>query len=450
MNKLVFKTIFYLKNKIAKPDLLSQIDRAWISQYMAKEGLESLQFNKLKNLIIHAYTNTQFYKAKFDNAGFHPNQLTGLKDIENIPILTKKEIRDNIVTMSAGNLPKNRFERVNTGGTTGIPMMFYRDNETKGRMTALYFRTIRMYGCGIGTKTAWIWGLTKENEYLDFRKNNFPSRYIKNITWFNGFDMNPQSMKQFADYSFRYKPELLISYVSSIFEYALFLKQQNLPFHPPRAIWLTAEPVDEIQKKTIETVFQCPTFSQYGASEILHIATECKAHNGLHIHADSRYVEITNTDGTSSPIGEPGYVVVTDLENYAMPIIRYKNDDMSSTKSGKCSCENNFPMLNPIIGRVYNVFKLKSGKQIYGHMFSRKLFTYVKEIKQFQIHQTDYETIKVNLVPGIIIDRARLVDELLSYFTYYTGDEAKYEFNFVESIQRERSGKLLYTKSEII
>jgi phenylacetate-CoA ligase len=449
MNPRLYKFIFYTKNRVSNPSLLRHIEESQLNQFLSKKETDLLIFTKLKKLILHSYTNAPFYKEKFDHAGFHPNQFKSLADIEKIPLLTKQEIRDNIKTIAAENLPKERFEEVNTGGTTGIPILFYRDNGKKDLMSALYYRTLGMYGCDIGSKTAWIWGLTEENEYLDFRKKSFYAQYVKNVTWFNGFDMNPQSMKDFAEFSFRFKPDLIISYVSSIYEYALFLKQFKIDFRPPKAIWLTAEPADEMQRQVIETVFQCPTFSQYGSSEILHIASECKAHDGLHIHADSRYVEVTDSAGNPVPMGETGYIVVTDLENYAMPIIRYKNDDMSSVKPGKCTCGNNFPMLNPIMGRVYNVFKLKSGKQIYGHMFSRKLFTYTHEIKQFQIHQTDYSSIKVNLVPNIISDKKQLIKELENYFRHYTGDEVEYNFNFVEAIERERSGKLLYTKSDI-
>jgi phenylacetate-CoA ligase len=449
MNKHLYNTLFFTRYWFNKPGLITDIKTAWKNQYLLKTELINLQEVKLKKLLHHAYEFSPFYKEKFDHVGFHPNRFNNLSDIEMIPFLTKQEIRDHLETITVSGLPTSRREKVNTGGTTGIPMRFYRDTAVKDLMTALYLRTTRMYGCSVGSKTAWIWGLRKEDEYLDFRSNNFKSRFLKNTVWFNGFDMHTQSMNEFSLFSFRYKPELIVSYVSSLFEYAQFMKQNQIQFHPPKAIWLTAEPVEEMQRKLIEEVFQCPTFSQYGSSEILHIATECSAHKGLHLHADSRYVEITDRTGKGLKADEPGYIVVTDLENFAMPLIRYKNDDMSSFLIDECKCGSNLPKLNPIMGRVYNVFKLRSGKQIYGHMFSKKLFDYVYEIQKFQVHQTSYETINVSIVPGIILNKELLINELLSYFKSYTGDEVNYNFRFVDDISREKSGKLLYTKSDI-
>lgn len=450
MHQNLFKALFLLKYNVIKPNLIKTIKRVWQNQYMSKDQLMEMQQSKVKNILNHAYNNTLFYKRKFDEAGFHPDFFHDLKDIEKIPILKKEEIKSRGDSMMAKNLPEMRAESVNTGGTTGIPMKLYRDAGAKDLMTALYSRTRRLYGCDIGTKTAWIWGLAKPEEYRDFRQNNFKLQFLKNTAWFNAFDMTAKSMSQFARFSFQFKAELIIGYVSSLFELALFFKANNLKLYTPKAIWLTAEPVDNVQRRTIESVFKCPTFSQYGSSEILHIATECSAHQGLHIHADSRYVEVIDSKGNSSGPDEIGYIVVTDLENYVMPIIRYKNDDMSSFMNEQgCDCGSTFPKLNPIVGRVYNVFKLRSGKQIYGHMFSKKMFNYVKEIQQFQIHQTSYEEVDVFIVPGIVEDRSNLIKELQEYFESYTGKEVRYNFHFVDNIEREKSGKLLYTKSDV-
>ncbi len=449
MNKYIFKTLFLFKNSIFNPEIISEIKTTYSNQFVDPIEMSKKQFLKLQNIIHYAYNNSEFYKKKYSDVGFHPDMLKTVKDLEKIPLLSKQDIRDNLEAFVPKKISKDRIEVVNTGGTTAIPMKIYWDNKKVNLMGALYFRTIRMYNCDIGSKTVWIWGLKQGNEYLDFRNKNVKEKYMKNVSWYNGFDMTPVSMKQFADFCLSFKPELMIGYVSSFYEYSRFIKTNGIKVFHPKAIWLTAEPVDTNQRSLIEEVFQCQTFSQYGSSEILHIATECKVHNGLHIHADSRFVEITDDKGKQLSVDESGFIVVTDLENYVMPLIRYKNDDISSFKLGSCSCGNNFPMINHVIGRVYNVFKLKSGKQIYGHMFSRKLFTYVDEVKQFQVHQTSYENINIYLVPGKIKDRNILINELLLYFKYYTADEVIYQFHFVDIIEKERSGKLLYTKSDI-
>lgn len=449
MNKILYRNIFLKKQFLFNKKLYNELSYIRNSLYNDRTDLEKMQLAKFKALFCYAYQYSPFYSQKYTEAGISPQDVNSIMDLKKIPFITKEEIRENIDRITPPDISVKLKLPVKTGGTTGVPMKLYWDKRKNNLMSALYFRTLEMNGCGIGAKTAWIWGIKKEDENMDFRNQNKFKRWLKNSTWFNGFDMTPDSMTEFCNFSFKYKPELIIGYVSSLFEFSRFILDNNLEIYPPKTIWITAEPSTNEQRELIESAFNAPTFSQYGCSEILHLATECHKHEGLHIHADSRIIEITDEKGYPIPDGETGYMVLTDLENYVTPLIRYKNDDMGSKKKEPCSCGITLPMLEKVEGRVYNVFKLKSGKQIYGHMFSRIFFTYVDEIKQFQIHQTSTDKIRVYIVPGKITNRIALQEELLIAMKYHTNDEINYEFVWVNEIQKEKSGKLLYTKSDV-
>lgn len=449
MNSTLFNFIFKTKQLFHNRNLLHELAQTRKNLYADRFFLEDMQLIKFKSIFEYAYNSSPFYSSKYKESNIHPSEIKTLHDIYKVPFITKTEIRENIDQILLPTLDSKLKIPVNTGGTTGVPMKLYWDKRKANLMNALYFRTIEMNGCGIGSKTAWIWGLKKEDEYMDFRNQNQFKRWLKNTTWLNGFDMTPNSMSEFSIFSFKYKPELIIGYVSSLFEFAKFIIDNNIKIYPPKTIWITAEPSTREQRELIERAFKAPTFSQYGCSEILHLATECYKHEGMHIHADSRLIEITDENGYPIPDGESGYLVLTDLENYVTPLIRYKNDDMGSKKKEPCSCGITFPMLEKVDGRVYNVFKLKSGKQIYGHMFSRIFFNYVEEIQQFQIHQTSIEHINVYIVPGKIKDRTALQTKLLDAMCYHTKFEINYQFHWVKNIQKEKSGKLLYTKSDV-
>jgi phenylacetate-CoA ligase len=449
MNKALFKSFFLFKQYIHNGAFLKEISQTRKNLYLDRNDIVSLQLKKFKDLCSYAYNNSPFYAEKYKNAGVTPLDINNLHDLEKIPFITKSEIRDNLVRIIPSGIKDAWKVPVNTGGTTGVPMKLFWDKRKANLMSALYFRTLEMNGCRIGSKTVWIWGLKEGNENQDFRNQLPLKRWLKNISWFNGFDMTPEAMHEFCEFSFCFKPEILISYVSSLYEFSKFILENKLDIFPPNTIWITAEPSTKEQRETIERAFNAPVFSQYGSSEILHLATECNRHEGLHIHADSRIIEITDENGQKLPEGETGNVVITDLENFVTPLIRYKNDDIASTKPGFCSCGITLPLLNEVAGRVYNVFKLRSGKQIYGHMFSRIFFNYVNEIRQFQIHQKSHEKIDVYIVPGIISDRHSLQVELLNSMKYHTGSEVQYQFYWVDEIKKEKSGKLLYTKSDV-
>ena len=106
------------------------------------------------------------------------------------------------------------------------------------------------------------------------------------------------------------------------------------------------------ERRTIEEVFQCPVTNRYGCEEVSLIACECQRHDGLHVNADGIYLEVLRPDGTPCPPGEPGMIVVTDLVNRAMPIIRYQVGDMGVLSDRQCPCGRGLPLLEKIEGRM--------------------------------------------------------------------------------------------------
>ena len=450
MNEYLNNKITRIKYNILNRNLLKQIAIAEKNLTLSRDELVELQWKKLKDLFTHAFFNCSLYAEKYKKAGINPEDIRNFDDFQRVPVITKKEIRENLDRMVTNGIDRSLLEKVHTGGTTGIPLKIYRDRRKSDFMQALYLRTIRFWGCDIGSKTVWVWGLPKELEQsYDFRYQAVFHKFFKNVTWFNAFDMTNENMEKFLKFLNKFRPRLIIGYVSALCEYAKFLKENNFKIWSPKAIWITAEPSELFQRKVIEDAFGAKTYNQYGLSEILHIATECSERNGLHIHADSRYLEIIDTNNKPLPCGEIGNIVVTDLENRVMPLIRYKNDDLGSLKKRLCKCGCNYPLINDIRGRIYDMITLKNGKKIYGHIFSRILFNYKEQIEQFQVHQISLNNIIVRIVPGRLKDFSKLRNEILMSFQRYTKNLIDYSFESVDQIHKEKSGKLRYVKSDV-
>ena len=132
-------------------------------------------------------------------------------------------------------------------------------------------------------------------------------------------------------------PSLLFGHAHSLFLFAEFLRSRGLKATQPNGIIATAMVLHDWQRRVIEGVCGCKVTNRYGCEEVSLIACECERHEGLHVNSDGVFVEILR-DGRPAQPGEAGQVVVTDLTNRAMPIIRYQVGDVAVASDRLCPC----------------------------------------------------------------------------------------------------------------
>ena len=450
MHRLLKKHLTLLKSGLLNRDLIRQIVISEKNLMLSKDELLALRWCKLKSLLQFAFSNCPFYRQKYIRAGIEPNDIRNIDDFRAVPIITKDEIRQNLREIIARNSERSHLEEVYTSGTTGVPLKIYRDTRKKNLMHALYRRTVGYWGCDIGCKKVWIWGLPREIERVwDYRYQSRARRFLKNEAWFNAFDVTKDNMLSFTFFLNRFRPHLIISHVSVLCEYARFLKEEMIVVNSPRAIWITAEPSHSAQRELIENVFGARTYDEYGSSEIRHVAAECSYRSGMHINADSRYVEILDSNNQPVHFGEGGNIVLTDLENRVMPLIRYKNGDVGSLLRDQCKCGLNLPLMGSVRGRIFDIIVLKNGRKIYGQIFARILFEQVDCVRQFQVHQISLGRIVIRIVPEKNGSIEGLKLRILSKFRLYTGSLIRYTFEIVPQIKREKSGKFRFVKSDV-
>ncbi len=131
-----------------------------------------------------------------------------------------------------------------------------------------------------------------------------------------------------------FRPQTMIAYTNPIYEFARFIEAEGLPVPSLHSIVVGAEKLHAFQRQKIEEVFGVRVFETYGSREFMLIGAECEEHAGLHLSMDNLLVEVVDDEGSPTPTGEIGNVVVTDLFNYAMPFIRYVTGDLATRDGG--------------------------------------------------------------------------------------------------------------------
>lgn len=366
------KSLFYRKPSKPTKQCLSLLLE---SQYWPLGNLEEYQLVKLKKLLKHAASNIPFYQKRFADAGFSPAEMIGVSDIEKIPLLTKKEIQDNFENMVNPKLDKKELELNSTGGSTGMPLNFYQDSDYKHWADAARERAWKyMVGYSTGEIEGVLWGAVRDigKKHNVFQKLKTLCRESNVVL--NTFDLDEKPLRNWIQWYNIIKPNILRGYASSLIHLAQFVERNKLQIHRATSIVSTTEVLYPHMRELVEKILGGKVFDSYGCREVSQIATECSEHMGFHIVMENQYVELVDQK-----------IVVTNLNNFAMPLIRYEVGDLAEHIDIKqCKCGRSSPRITKLMGRDNENIELPSGKVINGEFFEFLFFGY-KSVEQYQI-----------------------------------------------------------------
>ena len=413
-------------------------------QWDPLEKIRQYQWQKLKALLNHAYKNVAFYQKRFKQIGATPEDIKSFKDFAKLPFLTKKDIRENFLDICARNLSKKDFIRMNTGGSTGEPLIFYVDRRRISYDRAAHLRARRWWGIDIGEKEIVLWGspveLSTQDKLKDIRDWLFNTRLL------SAFKMSKTMMFKYAKIIKKYRPKHIFGYPSSIYLFSQFLEKHNIDLSNIgiKVIFVTADMLYDFQRKAIQETFKCPVANGYGGRDSGFIAHECPARS-MHITEDI-YVEFISTNKPVEP-GERGEIIVTHLDNYAMPFIRYRTGDVASPEHKTCTCGRGSPLMSNIEGRTTDFIITPNGKIM--HALSLiYILRDLEGIEAFKITQKkkDYLIIKIVKNQKFTAEtQSKIKDEIIKTME----SPVHIEIQFVNEIEPEKSGKYRYVISEV-
>jgi phenylacetate-CoA ligase len=189
-------------------------------------------------------------------------------------------------------------------------------------------------------------------------------------------------------------------------------------------------------------------FNRYGCREVSVVASECAAHRGLHIMAEGLYVEIETPRGPAAP-GEMGAILVTDLLNHAMPLIRYRIGDLGAWADGTCPCGRGLPRLERVAGRVTDFLVGCDGRLVSGVYLATFVVAQRPSLGQVQIHQQRAGAVTYRIKPGRNFDQLSDLEYLRTTTRRYLGEQALIDGEVVEELPVEPSGKFLFSRSTV-
>jgi len=417
------------------------------TQFMNPTELKDQRVQNLRYLLVHAQTTVPFYRQRFAEARFNPDEITAFSDLDQLPLLTKGEIQESgPQLLSTEYLQRTDLARKRTSGSTGVSLTIWVDQAAHQYKRALTLRSDEWSGWRFGEPVALLWG---NPDYLAHGwRGRVRNALLDRGTYLDTLKMSRDAMAKFADKLGRAQPSLLFGHAHSVYLFAEFLRGYHSGTIRPKGIITSAMILHDWQRAVIEEEFGCKVTNRYGSEEVSMIACECEQHQGLHVLTENVHVEILR-DGQPALPGEPGSLIVTDLVNRAMPLIRYKIGDVASWSTSVCPCgRDGMPCLTRIEGREADFVTTPRGELISGISLTENFAMLVPGIAQIQIIQESVNFFRYRMVKSPAFDDKSLVR--INELTHNRfGPEVLYECEFVTSIPQEPSGKYRFCISKV-
>jgi phenylacetate-CoA ligase len=414
------------------------------SQYDDPDTICTRQSDALRQLLAHAHATVPFYRERLDRAGLTPADCRGLDDYRRLPVLTKADLREHGDQLLAEGYDRSRLCLKKTSGSTGVSVRVHIDEDSLQWKRACTLRSDEWSGYQFGEAVAMVWGNP------EYRQRGWRGRLrnalLERATYLDTLRMDEAALARFTDLLRRRQPPLLFGHAHSVYLLAEYVRRTGSNVRP-RGVITTAMVLHAWQRRVIEEVFGCPVTNRYGCEEVSLIACECERHAGLHVNADGIYLEVLR-DGRPAAPGEPGSIVVTDLTNRAMPILRYQVGDVGVLAGRRCPCGRGLPLLERLEGREADYVVTAAGELISGISLTENFALHVPGVAQLQIVQETVRHFRFRIVRGADFGPASL-GRLAELVAERFGPGVVHECEYVDQIPQEPSGKYRFCISRV-
>lgn len=384
------------------------------SECMGRKELEQLQLERLESTLSRVYMNVPFYRKKFDEVKFNPDNLRSLHDLSRLPFTTKNDLRNNY-PYGLFAVPLREVVRIHaSSGTTGMSTVVgYSKNDIKTWSNLV----ARVLAAGGITKDdviqiAFNYGLFTGAFGLHYGAERLGASVIPISS--GNTRRQIKLMQDFKTTALVSTPSYAMLIADTMMEMGVNRNSLSLKFG-----LFGAEPWSDAMRKEIEDKLKIVATDNYGLSEVMGpgVAGECFERNGLHIAEDHFLVEWINPE-TLEPVkpGEIGEMVITTLTKEAFPVIRYRTRDLTRLIPEPCPCGRTMQKMTRVYGRTDDMLIIR-GVNVFPQQIENVLFEIEGVAPHYQIiidrkGALDDTTVNVEVSESMFFDEMKKQSQL--------------------------------------
>ena len=419
-----------------KTDIASAYRKIKQMRSYSPDLIYNWQLEHLRLLITHAYANTRYYNRLFKTIGLHPSDIRTISDLKKIPSLTKEIIRENFYDIIPNNIESIPHKKSATGGSTGDPLIYWLDNRSWSICNANKIVSWEKVGYNYGDPFI---ALGSTSLFVDRKPSLKHQIYyrLKNKIGLNGITMSDEICNDYISLIKKKKIRFIYGYASSIYLLARY-SQTHDQYLNITACFPTSEVLKDRFRKTIKDGFKCAIMDCYGANDggITAFSLENNPYEvGYNCLVN---VDKSNQDGV-------GAALLTDLFNYAMPLINYKlGDEIKIDPANESRYSYNGQIIYKVVGRTSDIIQLENGRELTGPGFTI-LFKDLP-VEHYCIKKVGLNSIKCTVVK--LSDFGQTHEDIIkSSFKKQMGENSNFEIEYTNQIPLSKSGKREYFKT---
>jgi phenylacetate-CoA ligase len=384
---------------------LSHLRELERSEWWSLDALRAWQDAELKKLLNHAYDNTPHFQRSFEERDLSPDDVHGVDDLGKLPLLTRELATRHFSDRKSKRAPLPKINKM-TSGTTGRPLVFAYDEGSEYWRQATKLRGYGWAGYGPGDRSLHFWGSTAafRPPPLKLQLKTALDHFVRREHFVDCTDRSEQALAAVVKQMRELRPKVMLCFAQAGAALARHVVSTKCRDWDDMVVISAAERLFPADREVMVQAFGPGVFETYGSREVMLIAAECPAHEGLHVSMENLIVEVVVREGDSErPAlpGELGEVVITDLHNFGAPFIRYVNGDMAiAHPPERCACGRWLTRLQTVEGRATDTLRDGQGRPVGGLFFMVLFSILAHKVREFQVVQRKDGSIDLKLAPG--------------------------------------------------
>jgi phenylacetate-CoA ligase len=423
--------------------LLTQLEQ---SQWLPAAAIEEAQARQLRVLIDHARRHSRFHAERL--AGFRPAQARDLREcLSAIPLMRRADLQSRRAEIDCAWLPPEHGELslAQSTGSTGEPVAVRRSGLNGLIWMAMTLREHlwqrRDFSQSLAVVRAQLAEEDTARRGVSWADWGPPVNHLFISGPSHGMNLQTDIQRQ-AEWLRQIAPAYLLTYpnnLSALLDLAEADPVDRVGLGRVLQVRTIGETLHESLRERCRQILGVGVADVYSTQEIGVIAIECPQGGGYHVMSEGLVLELLRDDDQPCAAGETGRVVVTDLHNFATPLIRYDLGDFAEA-DGPCACGRGLPKIRRILGRQRNLLQLPDGRR-YWPLVGAFGYREIAPVRQYQIIQRSLKRVTLRLA----VERSLSVAEegaLAEKLVEFLGHRFTVDFDYcAPNIPRGPGGK---------